>query len=668
MQALLASRTRAGVLVGLGLLSAGAFAAPLDAGLQQQVRTATFEVVIPKPERESVRYDKPWHDALPYQLRSDAYVSIGTAFAIGPNRYATAMHVLQGCFGDARGEPLLRDAAGKLYPIAQITQGSMDQDFAVFTLATPPAHSSFLALNDRPELNGTVYAVGNALGEGIVMREGNYTSDTPEEDSGRWKWLRFSAPISGGNSGGPLIDAQGRVIGIVRAMRSTENTLNFAVPAALVMAAPEGRVSVDARIGTGLPVFDKTRSARFQADIPAPQRFGALAAAYLQRMNEFEQGQLQALLADNAADLFPRGAGSQRLLHANYQRSAPALITQNGSGSWVLTPLSYTRLDLGHEGWQDAASFKGYTVFHRRKPDDIDQAAWYTQPALVRDTVLKASPSTIHVNNETAKVLSLGAPTEDSRYTDHWGRVWQLRSWRVTTWFGSDWLLAFDLPVPDGSVGLETRVSSAGHEVQIARMKQLVDFLAASYDGNLAQWTGFLHQQALLPRPLAQTALQLDYDRRFAFDNRRVAFSYGPELQKIAPAGRLRLDFAHVREPAGVALEVAGVVAYNPEDHTEIDVFRHVAPAAAGTEAAQADWKRRTQRAHPYDAVAVTTNERQVISTILGGAGGADVPAPSEVLYTFQYRAESGTPQDQMKSKLDLLTRQAQVNEGSEGR
>ncbi len=664
MQASLGSIGRAGAVVVLGLVSAGTFAAPLEASLQERVRAATFEVVIPKPERESVTYDKPWHDALPYQLRSDPYVSIGTAFAIGPNQYATAMHVLLACFGDGRGEPLLRDAAGKLYPIAQVTKGSVDKDFAVITLATPPDHATVLALNDKPELNGTVYAVGNALGEGIVMREGNYTSDTPEEDSGRWKWMRFSAPISGGNSGGPLIDAQGRVIGIVRAMRTTENTLNIAVPATLLMTAPEGRVSIDARVTTGLPVFDKTRSGRFQADIPSPQRFGELSAAYFKRVDDFDLAQLKALLAENAAELFPHGNGSERLLHANYQRSAPALVMQNGNGSWEVSKLNYTRVDLGHEGWQETANFKGYAVFHRRKPDDIDQATWYANPALARETVLKASPSTIHVNNETAKVVSLGPPAEDSRFTDDWGRVWQVRSWRVTTWFGSDWLVEFDLPVPDGTVGFETRVSSLSRAAQVERMKLLTGFFAASYDGTLRQWAGFLSQQALLPRPLAQATLQLDYGRRFSFDSRRLTFSYGPELQKIAPGGRLRLDYAYVHEPAGLALDVAGVVAYNPEERTEIDVFRHVAPPASGTDAAKAEWSRRARRAHPFDAVAVAANERQVISTILGGPDAQEAPHVPDVLYTFQYRAESGTPQEQMKGKLDLLTQQALVHEG----
>lgn len=641
-------------------LGVGAYAAPLEAGIQRNVREATFEVVLPKPAQESVTYDKPWQELIPYQLRSDKYVSIGTAFAIGPNQYATAMHVLIAAFGDSRGEPMLRDADGKLYPIALITKGSTDQDFAVFTLAKQPDRSAFLELNDKPELNETVYAVGNALGEGVVMREGNYTSDTPEEESGRWQWMRFSAPISGGNSGGPLIDAKGSVIGLVRAMRTTENTLNIAVPAALVKSAPDHLVSADSRAVTGFAVFDKTRAGRFKTDIPAPKSFAELSAAYMKAVEEFNATQLRGLLSDNANETFPRGSGSERLLHGLYERSAPAIVVQNGNGNWTFTQPSYTRLDLGREGWQDSANFKGYLVFHRHKPDDVNQAKWYSDAQMVREAVLKASPATIHINAENAKVVSMGAPTEDTLFTDTWGRVWQVRAWRITTWFGSDWLVEFDLPVPDGTVGFESRVSTLGRNFQIERMKLLTGFFAASYEGKLSQWDRFLSQRALLPKPLAASVLHIDYGHSFAFDDRRVAFSYGPELQKIDQGSRLRLDFAFAREPEGAQFDIAGIVAYNPDEKTEIDVFRHGTPAEVGSEAAKTEWRKRLHHAHPYDGVALTANNRQMISTIYGVADAQ--PAP-DVLYTFQYRAETGTPQDRMKAKLDLLMQQAKVNE-----
>ncbi|MCT7094643.1 trypsin-like peptidase domain-containing protein, partial [Salmonella enterica] len=73
-----------------------------------------------------------------------------------------------------------------------------------------------------------------------------YTSQTPEEQDGRWKWLRFSAAASPGNSGGPLLDKDGKVIGVV-VMKSPDENLNYALPIDLVLKAPANLGDIDTR-------------------------------------------------------------------------------------------------------------------------------------------------------------------------------------------------------------------------------------------------------------------------------------------------------------------------------------------------------------------------------------------------------------------------------------
>ena len=68
-------------------------AAGLTGPMQSQVRKATFEIVMKKPETDSLGYEKPLPlELLPFRERNDKYVSIGTAFAIGSNRFVTAAH------------------------------------------------------------------------------------------------------------------------------------------------------------------------------------------------------------------------------------------------------------------------------------------------------------------------------------------------------------------------------------------------------------------------------------------------------------------------------------------------------------------------------------------------------------------------------------------------
>ena len=81
----------------LGLLAvAGSHAASLDPSVLPQIQAATFEVVAAKPVKDPLTYEKPLPlELLPFQERNDKYYSIGTAFALGNNRYVTAAHVLQ---------------------------------------------------------------------------------------------------------------------------------------------------------------------------------------------------------------------------------------------------------------------------------------------------------------------------------------------------------------------------------------------------------------------------------------------------------------------------------------------------------------------------------------------------------------------------------------------
>jgi S1-C subfamily serine protease len=201
----------------------------LGSRVMDTISEAVYEVVVLKPTKDSLQYEKPLPmDLIPYSIRTDKYYSIGTAFAISPSEFVSAAHVMNLGSGSQFKEAFLRDRQGKVYSIEKVLKYSKNQDFIVFSLRNAKV-KKFLSVNQRPRVNQKVFAVGNALGEGIVIRDGLYTSDTPEEEAGEWKWIRFSAAASPGNSGGPLLDRDGKVIGIVLRKSPGEN-LNYAVP------------------------------------------------------------------------------------------------------------------------------------------------------------------------------------------------------------------------------------------------------------------------------------------------------------------------------------------------------------------------------------------------------------------------------------------------------
>ncbi|RPI99957.1 MAG: serine protease, partial [Deltaproteobacteria bacterium] len=171
-----------GYLIGCaGLPGTDSKGASLSSPAMDAISDAVYEVVVPKPTKDSLEYERPLPmDLLPYSVRTDKYDSFGTAFAISPSEIVSAAHVMNLGIGSQFKEIFLRDKGGTVYSIDKVLKYSKNRDFVVFSLRNAAA-KRFLPVNRNPRVNQKVYAVGNALGEGIVIRDGLYTSDTPEE-------------------------------------------------------------------------------------------------------------------------------------------------------------------------------------------------------------------------------------------------------------------------------------------------------------------------------------------------------------------------------------------------------------------------------------------------------------------------------------------------------
>src|SRR5580700_4526645 len=67
---------------------------PIPKKAIQRVKNSIFEVVVDKQEDDFIKYERtPPLDKIPFQIRNDKYIGLGTAFAAGPNRYVSAAHV-----------------------------------------------------------------------------------------------------------------------------------------------------------------------------------------------------------------------------------------------------------------------------------------------------------------------------------------------------------------------------------------------------------------------------------------------------------------------------------------------------------------------------------------------------------------------------------------------
>ena len=637
-------------------------AASLDPAVLPKIEAATFEVVQAKPVNDPLTYEKPLPlDLLPYQERTDKYYSIGTAFAIGNNRYVTAGHVLLAGVGSLWGPPELRDAAGHVYPIGKIEKFSLRQDFVVFSLVQPPASAVALDIDSKPALNQVVYAVGNALGTGVVIRDGLYTSNTPEELSGSWNWMRFSAAASPGNSGGPLLDKDGRLIGVVL-MKSQNENLNYALPISEVLKAPADRGVIDERTSYQFDAFDATNNSLFKASFALPLSFAQFSSTLQKLFNEHADAQLKALLASQSATLFPHGAGSRRLLYGQaWATSIPMLIVRDSSGDWALSGKRGDRIPLAANGYVVPGVAGHNYLFHLRRPDNLPASRLYGDQTVLMDQLAKTGMFKRTVGSEQIKVTSLGAPETESTHVDAWQRRWQVGVWRVP--YGNFRVVLYSLPVPDGYVML-LRFAPPSHEHDgLMDLAALTDFVYVDYEGTLAQWKDYLKNAALLPAALRDIRIDFDYDQRFSYASKRMAFSFTPALQKITPDSLLSLYFNYFLDHGRAVWDVVDVRVWKnkiSDDANRINIERYMAPPEDMDDDFKSKWRQVSRHEHPYDGVAFNDNDVMKIEAVVDPPAGA---APPSILYTAFYGVQGNQPQPAMKAKLDMLMKNLHVFE-----
>ena len=635
-------------------------AASLDAALLSKVQAATFEVVQAKPVTDPLTYEKPLPlDLLPYQERTDKYHSIGTAFAIGHGRYVTAGHVLLAGQNSLWGPPELRDNAGHVYPIAKVEKFSLRQDFVVFTLAQQPAGDTALAIDRTPSLNQVVYAVGNALGTGVVIRDGLYTSDTPEQQDGAWKWMRFSAAASPGNSGGPLLDKDGKVIGVVL-MKSANENLNYALPIAQVLDARDDTAVLDLRFPYQFGLLsDAANTDTFKAQFALPMGLADFYARIEKLQDAYFDGQLKTLLTSKPDRIFPNGSGSSRILHGTALTSdEPALLYRGSAGIWGLS--------VGRRSTKFALPDNGHVRFGRvgqnwlfllRKPDDLAAAQLYGDPRKLMDMLLKTGFLHRDVGTEPVNVTSLGEPVLTAAHADRWQRRWQVFEWPLP--FANLKLIAVALPVPEGYVGILRMVAAGGQHDTRIQLEAMTDFFDVAYQGSLAQWQDYLRNPSLLPASFSHLKLDIDMGHRFGFSSPRLSFSFTPQLQPITPDSWLTLGFGFMPDHGAVTWDVGDVrVADRADDHATINLKREVAPSSDLDDSFKTFWNKIVQRRHPFDGVAYVDNDVTRITAVAGSPA-----ANATVIWTAYCGLEGSQPQAMMKARLDLLMKNLQVLE-----
>jgi len=150
-------------------------------------------------------------------------IGAGSGFFVQPDKIVTNLHVI------ARPGPIFAKLSDDetIWMVEGVTAYDIENDLVVLKIAGEGAPIS-LGSSDTARKGETVYAIGYPGGGEYKLTEGTIRSSRYRD-----KWLQTTADISKGNSGGPMLNGKGEVIGISTAV---DSSFSYAVPSNLLKA------------------------------------------------------------------------------------------------------------------------------------------------------------------------------------------------------------------------------------------------------------------------------------------------------------------------------------------------------------------------------------------------------------------------------------------------
>jgi serine protease Do len=160
-------------------------------------------------------------------------VSGGSGVIISPQgEILTNYHVIAS-MGGGDNALEVKTTDGKNY---KATVLGKDKELDIALIKIDGAHLPFARLgeSDSLKIGEWVVAIGNPLGLEHTVTQGIISAKGRKLDTGVNSFLQTDAAINRGNSGGPLLNLRGEVIGINTAINPAGQNIGFAVPISLV--------------------------------------------------------------------------------------------------------------------------------------------------------------------------------------------------------------------------------------------------------------------------------------------------------------------------------------------------------------------------------------------------------------------------------------------------
>ncbi len=611
-------------LVSCGTTSQSSESKPLPASTLlsgatlDMVQNAVFEVVVEKPTEGPVVYEKELNwDTVPFRIRNDKYISIGTAFAISQTELVTAFHVINlGYESMVISKYYIRDSKGNVNEVDQIVGGSKEKDYLIFTVKGK-TFEQYLQFEKNFKIGDPVFSIGNALGEGVVVRNGLVLGTVPEEDSGRWNLLKSSADGNPGNSGGPLVTPDGKVVAVVQGLR--ENIL-YSVPAEVVLGGSRSELPyrLKHRV-THLILLSKSLRSILEYKAKLPDSYTNVRKSICEAYNNFYDKSMEALFKE--APEYLSGPNNAYLLNSSYSTINPEIsFVDANDDNWKLSGLERKGYQLDDDGRLYHASVNEMNFYKLKRPLSVSVEKVNTDTKYIMDTILgNIRTDRTLWGSDKYRILSYGAPSSTGSFRDALGRTWISAYWLIG--FEDQIMIMYILPLPNGPVIVSTKQDSDSLHVYEWDLHKICDHLFAAYDGSFEEWNNFIALKRFIPDFLKDIRFNWkNGEQNFSFSSGPLSFSADNQVFDWNARSELFLAPSWYKINGKLEFGIRRIILTRDQRGKEyINFYRNIKPdPKLGTDALE-NWNDLVAAKPPFDekAVLVPKDNNGFIGTIL---------------------------------------------------
>ncbi|HEX8140720.1 MAG TPA: tetratricopeptide repeat-containing serine protease family protein [Pyrinomonadaceae bacterium] len=178
-----------------------------------------------EPLPELIRRVKPSVvSVITYDAKGNTAVT-GSGFFLRPGQVVTNLHVIEGAH---HAQIRTFDGKGRTFPVAGILDVDLEGDLAILSIEMPADRVRTLSVSGVvPEEGEKVFVIGSPLRMEGSIADGIVSAI--REVPNLAKIIQVTAPTSHGNSGSPLFNMRGEVIGIVTMVVTNGQNINMAI-------------------------------------------------------------------------------------------------------------------------------------------------------------------------------------------------------------------------------------------------------------------------------------------------------------------------------------------------------------------------------------------------------------------------------------------------------